>query len=229
MLSLALACGGLAASEVGGRVRDAERMVGAPTPVLVATRDLPAQRQLRRSDVTLREVPSRYVPPGALSSPARLAGARTAVALPAGAPLTASQLGEGDPAAGPGALRRGERAVEVAVAGGSALATAAGPGARVDVLVSTEDREGPGRSFLALEDVEVLDLRPGGGAEPAASDPGEREASAPPAALATLRVTVRQAVYLTAAQNYAREVRLLPRPAGDARRTGRAAVGAGDL
>jgi pilus assembly protein CpaB len=32
---------------------------------------------------------------------------------------------------------------------------------------------------------------------------------------ATLRVTVRQAVYLAAAQSFARELRLLPRAAGD--------------
>ncbi len=48
-------------------------------------------------------------------------------------------------------------------------------------------------------------------------------------ALATLRVTLRQAVYLTAAQNFAREVRLLSRPAGDSRRSGRTAVEAGSL
>jgi pilus assembly protein CpaB len=31
----------------------------------------------------------------------------------------------------------------------------------------------------------------------------------------SLRVTVRQAVYLAAAQSFAREIRVLPRPAGD--------------
>jgi pilus assembly protein CpaB len=70
--------------------------------------------------------------------------------------------------------------------------------------------------------VELLGLRPGGsgGGEGA----GERAS-----ALATLRVTARQAVYLAAAQNYAREVRLLPRPPGDGARIGRAGVAAGEL
>ncbi|MFL5826552.1 MAG: hypothetical protein ACJ76V_08525, partial [Thermoleophilaceae bacterium] len=36
--------------------------------------------------------------------------------------------------------------------------------------------------------------------------------------LATLRVTLRQAVFLTAAQSFARELRLLPRPPGERRR-----------
>ena len=42
---------------------------------------------------------------------------------------------------------------------------------------------------------------------------------------ATLRVSVRDAVYLAAAQSFAREVRLLPRAAGDRERAGRLSVG----
>jgi pilus assembly protein CpaB len=97
----------------------------------------------------------------------------------------------------------------------------------VDVLVSTQAGEGgPGRSFLALEDVEVLDLATGAPDAPAPETEADRPAAS---ATATLRVTLRQAVYLTAAQNFAREVRLLPRPAGDRSRAGRAAVSAGGL
>jgi len=48
-------------------------------------------------------------------------------------------------------------------------------------------------------------------------------------ATATLRVTLKQAVYLTAAQNFAREVRLLPRAPGDRRRAGRLVADGGAL
>jgi pilus assembly protein CpaB len=101
------------------------------------------------------------------------------------------------------------------VAGAEALGGLAGPGARVDVLVTTEGRGGTnGRTQLALEDVELLALRAGGGADaPTAADK-------PGAATATLRVTLKQAIYLTAAQNFAREIRLLPRAPGDRRRAG---------
>ena len=129
-------------------------------------------------------------------------------------------------------LRRGERAVQVAVAGGDPLSQAGGPGARVDVLVSTEPRDGAGRTFLALEDVELLALGGADGAARLGRDEGPGEgtgAAATASTTATLRVTQRQAVYLTAAQNFAREVRLLPRPAGDARRAGRSAVSAAGL
>ena len=50
-----------------------------------------------------------------------------------------------------------------------------------------------------------------------ALNPGNGIASS---ALATLRVSVRQAIYLTAADNFAREIRVLARPPGDHSRAG---------
>ena len=113
--------------------------------------------------------------------------------------------------------------------GGGALAAAA-PGARVDVLVSTQAQAGGGRTVVALEDVELLGLRPAGGSSALGQvdATGAAEASEP-TAFATLRVTARQAVYLTAADGFASEVRLLVRPPGDRRRTGAVAVTEGDL
>ena len=221
LMSLALASGGLAASQVSDTVERVEARVGRPLPVLVARRAIPAHARLGRGDLALREVPSRFVPRDALGASAQVAGARTAVALPPGGYVTAAVLG--------GAARRrpglppGQRAVEVSVAGGGPLADAATPGARVDVLVSTETHAGGGRTFLALQDVELLSLRPGSGAG------GDSDARSRADAVATLRVTLRQAVYLTAAQNFAREVRLVPRSAGDRGHSGPAAIASGDL
>jgi hypothetical protein len=48
-------------------------------------------------------------------------------------------------------------------------------------------------------------------------------------ALATLRVSTRQAVYLTAAAAFAQEIRLLVRPPGDRERVGAVAMEAGAL
>ena len=232
MLSLALACGGLAASEVGSRMREVEAAVGVSVPVLTATRDVPAGEELRRADLAVREVPERFAPPDALVAPEEAAGLAVAAPLAEGSYVTAGVFGDSTgagPARGPGPLRRGERAVEVAVAGGEVLRVSA-PGARVDVLVSTDAREGPGQTLLALEDVELLGVRPADGGAGGAVSPIDGEGAAGTASgVATLRVTLRQAVYLTAAQNFAREVRLLPRPPGDRRRAGRAVVGADGL
>jgi pilus assembly protein CpaB len=219
----------LAASQVHDRVRAVEGRVGPLVPVAVAARDLPADEQLGRGTVAVRRVPAKFVPPDALVSPGEAAGLRTAVPIRAGSYLTAGQF-EGGRARRPGGLGPGERAVEVAVAGGGALA-GAGPGTRVDLLVSTEPRDGEGRTLVAMENVELLGLRAGGAVEPAGpgdSDLGAGAASAA-TAVATLRVSLRQAVYLAAAQNFAREIRLLARPPGDRGRAGRFAVGAGEL
>jgi len=208
-------------------VREVERRVGTPVPVVVAARELEAGHELKQEDVALRDVPERFAPPDAFAASGEVVGAVVPAPLARGAYVTAASLGGGGAADGSRAgLRKGERAVEVAVTGGAGLAEAAGSGARVDVLVSTSPSDGPGRSFLALEDVEVLDLAAGAPDAPAPETEDDDPAAS---ATATLRVTLRQAVYLTAAQNFAREVRLLPRPAGDRSRAGRAAVSASGL
>jgi pilus assembly protein CpaB len=222
LLCFALVCGGLAASQVRQRERRVEAAVGPLVPVVVAKRDLDADRRLRPGDLAVRRVPARFAPPDALGGAGDLAGARTAVPLAAGGYLTAGVLGGGGSDTGAAALRAGERALELAVAGGAALASAA-PGARVDVVVTSGREDGSGRTFVALEDVELLGLRAGG------DDGVAAEGRDAPTALATLRVSARQAVYLTAAANFAAEIRLLVRPPGDRKRIGAAAVPAGGL
>ena len=96
------------------------------------------------------------------------------------------------------------------IATGSPQAVVAG--ARVDVLVTTERRDSDrGATRVALEDVEVL---------AAARGDGDEDAQGPAACSATLRVTAAQAVYLAAAQSFARDVRLLARAPGDRRKVG---------
>ena len=232
LLALALACGGLAASEVGGRVAEVESRTGRPVPVVVAARDVRPGARLGAGDLAVRDVPARFAPVDAVRTAPEAVGARVDGGLRRGAYVTPAALGAGGRSARGTVLRKGERAVQVAVAGGDPLSQAGGPGARVDVVVSTEPRDGAGRTFLALEDVELLALGGSDGAAPLGRDEGPGEgtgAAAAASTTATLRVTQRQAVYLAAAQNFAREVRLLPRPAGDDGRAGRSAVSAGGL
>ncbi|HEX2127428.1 MAG TPA: Flp pilus assembly protein CpaB [Thermoleophilaceae bacterium] len=228
LLALALASGGLAASQVHRRERSVEERVGPLVPVVVAARDLPAGASLRPGALAARRVPARFVPPDALSSTAGLAGARTAVALAAGGYLTTGHLQgrQGGRAADRRPLGPGERALEVAVSGGGALHRAA-PGTRVDVVLTTEPHDGAGRSFVALENVELLDLR--SGADGAGYDADVEGDTPAETALAILRVTLRQAVYMTAADNFAREVRVLVRPPGDRSRSSGAVTAEGEL
>ena len=82
--------------------------------------------------------------------------------------------------------------------------------------------------MVALEDVELLALRAADAAAPV-GPPDEAGGDAAATAVTTLRVTLEQAVYLTAAENFAREIRLLVRPPGDRTRAGRLGVGTGEL
>jgi pilus assembly protein CpaB len=232
MLCFALVCGGLAASEVHERERRAAAAVGPLVPVVVAQRDLAAERRLRAADLAVKRLPDRFVPPDALGERELVAGARVAVPVVAGSYLTASMLQGAESANGSkgSGLRPGQRAVALRVAGGGALAGAA-PGSRVDVVVSSQPGAAGGRTYVALEDVELLALGGGEGAGWGGSEGGGADGAdgAGGAALATLRVTARQAVYLTAAANFANEIRLLVRPPGDRRRIGAVAVPAGGL
>lgn len=150
---------------------------------------------------------------GLLAHPSEALGRRIAVPVAAGEPVTQASLG-GAPGIGPRPLASGERAVPVplSAAGGGAVGLVVG--ARVDVVASTG--EGPaGRTAVVVADAEVLAVA----------------ASPPPDGLgvsgeALLRVSAAQALRITSALNFAREVRLLVRPPQEVGATGPRAVAA---
>src|SRR5829696_8448471 len=192
LLALALASGGLAASEVSSRTRAVEERVGPLVPVVAAREAIEPGTKLTPDRLTVVQVPSRYAPPDALADPAQADGLRTGGALEQGSYLTASAFAAGPSDEGdrPGTgLGRGERAIELRVAGAEALGDLAGPGARVDVLVTTESGDRAGRTELALEDVELLALRSGDGG-PDSGEGGAATATGGGSATATLRVTL---------------------------------------
>jgi pilus assembly protein CpaB len=207
LLGLALVLGALAASDVARREAALRDQVGPAVEVLVARGPLIAGRRIEAGDLAVRRLPERFAPAGAPPVPDLLIGERLAVGVPAGAPVGEHLLTRAAADAAP-LMRRGERAAEVVARGSPALITA---GSRVDVVVTSE-RD----ARLALEDVEVLTAR--------AVSAAAREGGGPQVA-ATLRVTVRQAVYLAAAGAFAGEIRLLARPPGDRRRAGGTTVG----
>jgi pilus assembly protein CpaB len=205
LLGLALVLGALAASDVSRR-EDALRAQLEPLrDVLVARRPLEPGHRLRPGDLAVRRIPERFAPPGGPAAPELVLGRRLAVPVVEGGPVSPLLLERPEPAPA-AAVRRGERAVEVVAAAAPGTVAA---GSRVDVLVTRER----GGTELALQDVPVLAAR----AAPAGD--GARES---PAALvaATLRVGLQDAVRLTSAGAFAREVRLLARAPGDRHRAG---------
>jgi pilus assembly protein CpaB len=203
LLGLALLLGGLAASDVAGREAALRRAVGPTVPVVVARTAVAAGTPLTARHLAIRHVPARYAPAVAYASPSSLVGTRAAVALSAGEDVSPSAVDDGTTSSG-APVRPGERVADLIAHGPAQLIRA---GSRVDVLVTRERGDGTGATSVALEDAEVLAAR---AAPDDAENTQERIAVA-------LRVTVRQAVFLAAAQSFARELRLLPRASGDRR------------
>ena len=139
---------------------------------------------------------------GLLLDPAEAVGRRIGVPVAPGEPVTEAVLG-GAPGTGPAPLSIGERAVPVPLAAAGGGAAGLVPGARVDVVASTG--EGPaGRTAVVVADAEVLAVAE----SPAPDGIGDT-------AQALLRVSAAQALRITAALNFSREVRLLARPADE--------------
>lgn len=194
LLGLSAVLGGLAASDVAGREAALRRAVGPAEPVVVAKTALEPGQPIAAARLAIRRVPRRYVPAGAYGSPRLLEGIAPSVPIPAGADVLPPMLDEGGrPVVGPG-----ERVVEVVAVGSADLI---GPGTRADVLVTREDADGHGRTRVAVRDAEVLASR----AVSERGDGGEARVAV------SLRVSLDKAVELTAAQSFAREVRVLAR------------------
>jgi pilus assembly protein CpaB len=225
LLTLALLLASLAAAGVQRREAAVERALGPGALVLVTRAPVAAGRPPAAARPLLRSMPRRFAPPDAVVSAAVLAGARTAVALPAGTVLTRAVLHAPGGGGAVATLAPGERAAEVLARADPAAVVA---GARVDVLVTREaSAGGAGSTLLALANVEVLAARPVPAAAAGAGWTGDADpAAGGPLVAASLRVRVRDAVYLAAAQSFARELRLLVRAPGDrARGTAGLAVG----
>jgi len=213
--TLALVCAGLAAAVADSYRGGVEAQLGELRPVVVAASDVDLSGRFRPRDarelLEVRRVPARFAPADALADPIEALGQRPRGVITAGSYLTAAHLrlpGAGQ--AGRQRTRRlasGREAVEIAVAGASALAAAGDPvGASFDVVATTEPAGGSGgRTSVVAKGVRLLALREAAGpAESAGLGPG-----APGTWTATVAATRAQALSLIEAHNYAREVRLI--------------------
>ncbi len=206
-LLLALLAAAGAAAIADGYGASAVRGYGALRPVVVLDARIAAGRRIGPEEIgsalTVRRVPARFVPPGALVAPGEALGLVARAPLPAGSYLLGQQLGIARRESHKGSgLTGGRRPVEIAVSGADALLTA-GPspsGSKVDVVVTSEPAgAGPGRTYVAAPHVPLLALRPG------SEGPGPGTT-----ADATLGLTKGQALRLIAAESFARKVTLLP-------------------
>jgi Flp pilus assembly protein CpaB len=193
-----------AATIADGYGRSVVRGYGELRPVLVASADLPAGKEIDPAVATklleVRRVPVRFAPAAALAAPQEALGLVLTAPVPAGSYLLAAQLRPPKLAGSGPSLGDGRRPVEIAVSGAGALGAFGGQpvGSRVDVVVTTEPSgSGDGRTYVAAPAVPLLALTPGG-----AGEPGE--------ATVTLGLTRPQALRLIAAESFARRVTVIP-------------------
>lgn len=202
------------ASLASGYRTDVDAQLGELSSVVVSIRSLeggkPLSRRQLRSSLELREMPERFVPVDALRSTKEALGRRPAAAIPVGSYLVASQFKASATARDRGpALPDRLRAVDLTVSGGSALEQlGAGSGARVDVIVAGEPNAGGEATVrVAAKRVRLISLERR--TDELASTEGETAASE--GWIATVAVAPEQVLRLIEAENYAREVRVIPR------------------
>lgn len=204
--ALAVGCALVAASITAGYRERADAAYGELRPALVTTETLPRGERLSpktlAAAIEQRRIPAGFMPPDALADPAHAAGRSPAVTIPAGSYLAASLLRAPTAAS----ARRpkvdpGLRPVEARISGGGAL-LALGPGAEVDVVAAEESFAGANpRVRVLARGVQLVELREdSAGAE----SPAE-------AWVATLALDRATALRVIEADNFAREVRLIPR------------------
>ncbi|HEY2056035.1 MAG TPA: SAF domain-containing protein [Solirubrobacterales bacterium] len=208
--AIAFGVGAVLAAVAAGAIADGygnsvARGYGALRPVVVAAAQLPAGKALMpnaaEKDLEVRQFPARFVAAGALRDPAEALGLVPAAAIPSGAYLLAAQLRPPRSDTPGPRLAAGRRPVQIAVSGAEALAVGGGSpvGARVDVVVTTEPRDGAaGHTYVAAAAVPLLAL----GAAPEGDATGTAEA--------TLALTRPQALRLIAAESFARQVTVMP-------------------
>ncbi|HET6830391.1 MAG TPA: SAF domain-containing protein [Solirubrobacterales bacterium] len=206
--ALAVACG-LASAGIASTYRErVDEQLGEVRTVVTVTRPLPVGSELRgrlaERSLAIREVPDRFLPPDAIADPRVVAGRRLAAAVPAGSYLLGSHLRSG---AGPRerAPRIGgdRQPVEVTVSGAGALAATGPERAEVDVVVAGEPvTGGTARVRVAARSVRLLAIAP--------ADPAAATTTGGDSWSATLALTRREALELIEAENFAREIRLIP-------------------
>ena len=217
-LAVAVACAVIAASIADGYGSSVASQYGELRPVVVSNAPLPARepigpRQVRELEV--RRVPASFAPPDALRSAEEAVGRAPVGAIPPGSYLVSSALRvprSRDQRDRP-RLGAGRRPVQIAVTGAEALAATGGSpeGKRIDVIVTTEPGPGAkGHTYVAAEGVELLALSERGGGI-AAEDTGLGAAGD---WSATLALTRNQALELIEAENFARQVRVMPHLGG---------------
>jgi len=140
------------------RLEDETRLQYRPRPVIVAKHDLQAGTTLSADLISVRQMPSGFLPADVLDgrSGATLLGRHLSVALRGGDPVTERVLAPRSYPTLASVLPEGQRALTVAVDEVNSLSGMLSPGDRVDLYLSRGQGVEGARLALLLEQVQVL-------------------------------------------------------------------------
>ena len=224
LISLAGVAAALSASLVSRHTGAVNAQLGPLQEVLMTKSDLPSDTVLKPENVDryleTRLVAKRFAPRRHYSSSEQILGLETQVEIPAGTYVSPGQISEAGNENAP-RFRNGFRAVELGVVASRSMAGMIEPGSRIDLLVTVERDGGAGITYLAYENIAVLAVAR---EERKEGDPADPADGASGRMLVTVQVSARTAIHLVAAENFAKQIRALPRPAGDDRRLGSLSV-----
>ena len=208
--TLAVLCAIASAAIASGYRDSVDEQLGALRSVVVVARPLAEGEAIDRAEsqrsLEMRDVPVRFLPPDVLDDPAQALGRKPVAPVPAGSYLLVSQLRDPASSRGPVAPRLGAdlKPVEINVTAAGPLASLSGGGPmRVDVVVAGEPvTGGRARVRVAAEGVRLLSI--------VQASPESATTTGTDSWTATLALTRRQALDLIEAENFAREIRLIP-------------------
>jgi pilus assembly protein CpaB len=171
-----------------------------PRPVLVTTQEIPARERVTEAMFHTETRSAQTLEPDALSNPNQAIGSLALITIPAGAQLTASEIGMNVPSALPVRLQPGMRAVSIPVDRVKGVSGMIQPGDRVDVIAIPPPRGNgpPPKAVTIFRGIRVLAV--GNALENASATPSTEEKTA---ATVTLEVNPIQADLLAWADSNA--------------------------
>lgn len=183
-------------------IADVRSQVDPLTEVLVSTRPVTALQPLSRDALEVREMPERWVPAGALRSPAEVEGLVAANEIPAGSLLQQGMLEE-EPD-----LAESERELAIFVDAETGVAGKIGPGEVVDIYATfPADAEAgtTSRSEIVVSSARILEVGQVTTRQADSDDGGFAQDEVVPV---TFALSVRESLVLAYVESFAETVRL---------------------
>ncbi|HEU4323505.1 MAG TPA: Flp pilus assembly protein CpaB [Roseiflexaceae bacterium] len=190
-----------------------EAEIGVKQPVVVAAKAIPARALITPDMLTTTELPVKYLPPSYLLNQQDLLDGQTTALIN----IAPGEYVQQNMVSRNSGLEPGRRAVSVAIDPITSVGNSVRQGNFVDVLVSYTDPQGRARTEVLLQNVKVLAVdallpaQGGTGGQTYLPAGIDGQVKLAPSTVATLELSPEEAVRVTHAANFAKELRLVIR------------------